>query len=175
MDVGWRLRRDLAEELAERADEPIEVRVARRHRAPTTPRSASTVRTWSAQSVTARPSGSGREDADVRREQPQAVGLEIEVLDDRRPQPADGVGQSRDASPAQLGRLGGPADAIATLEDECPLAGLREVRRGDERVVAAADDDRVPGAGRHSPSAIRRPSGRGPGAAPSPQSGRSRP
>ena len=81
------------------------------------------------------------------------MGPQVEILDDRRPEPPDRVGKTRDADAAELRGLGRAADVAPPLEDEDAPAGLREVGRGDEPVVAAADDDRVvvpgPGRGRH--------------------------
>ena len=94
LDVGRRLAGDLAEEPAERADEPVEVRVA-----------IGVARGPAAKPIDGsglvgperhRPAvGLGREDADVRRDKLQAVGAQVEIADDRRSQPPDGVGQSR--------------------------------------------------------------------------------
>ncbi len=87
------------------------------------------------------------------------MGPQVEVADDRRPQPPDRVRQPGDAGAAQLGRLGGAAQPVAALEDEHPPAGPGEVRGGHERVVAAPDDDRLVAAGAPSvgtPSHVRR-------------------
>ena len=74
-----------------------------------------------------------------------AVALEVEVAQDRRRQQAHHVGEHRDLvlrSPRLLGD-GGAADDVAALEHDGALAGAGEVGRGDEPVVAAADDDGV--------------------------------
>ena len=59
------------------------------------------------------------------------MALQVEVAGDRRPQPADRVGERRDPDARrELGRVGGAADAVAPLEDEGPEAALaRGTRR----------------------------------------------
>ena len=52
---------------------------------------------------------------------------------------------------AEVRRVDGAADAIAPLEDERPEPALREVGRGDQGVVPAADHDGIPRRGRTRP------------------------
>ena len=74
----------------------------------------------------------------------QPVALEIEVADDRRPQPPDGVGQGRyPGARCQFGGRGRTAHRRAPFEDHGPQPGLPQVRGGDQAVVPATDDDRV--------------------------------
>ncbi len=74
----------------------------------------------------------------------EAVLRQLEVVDDVRPEEAQGVrkGREPEARPELLGD-GRPADDVAPLEDERPQAGLGEVGPVDEAVVTTADDDRV--------------------------------
>ncbi len=84
----------------------------------------------------------------------EAVLHEVEVLDDVRPQQAQGVRERREpeARPELLGD-GRSADEMAALEDEGPQTGLRQVGAVGQPVVAAADDDGVVGpVGRAAPS-----------------------
>ena len=69
---------------------------------------------------------------------------QLEVADDLGPQQAHHVGELGEAVAGKdfLGD-GCPADDIAPLEHDHLLAGAREVRGGDQAVVAGADDDRV--------------------------------
>ena len=57
----------------------------------------------------------------------------------------DSVREPGDPGIAEPRRLGGPADPVTALEDERPSAGPGQIGGGDQRVVAAADDDGVPG------------------------------
>ena len=76
----------------------------------------------------------------------EAVLHELEVLDDVGPEQAQGVRERREpeARPELLGDRGAADDGPA-LENERPQAALRQVRRVGQPVVAAADDDRIPG------------------------------
>ncbi len=78
------------------------------------------------------------------KERHEAVLRQLEVVDDVRPEEAEGVRERREPE-ARSELLGDrrPADDVAPLEDERPQAGLGEVGPVDEAVVAAADDDRV--------------------------------
>ena len=69
---------------------------------------------------------------------------QVELVDDLGPQQAQRVGErgEREPGPQLLGD-GRAADERALLEDERPQAGLGQVRRVGQAVVAAADDDRV--------------------------------
>ena len=86
-----------------------------------------------------------REGAHLRADERQPVALEVEVADDRRPQPPDGVGERRHAGARrQLGRLGRAADASSRRSRTTVRSpAFAEVGGGDQAVVAAADDDRV--------------------------------
>src|SRR3954463_13649615 len=55
-----------------------------------------------------------------------------------------GNGSSSVAAPPSRSRRPGPGEPLAALEHEDGLAGFREVRRGGEAVVAAADHDDIP-------------------------------
>ena len=83
------------------------------------------------------------EHTDVRRDELQAVGAQVEIPNDRRPQPPDGVGQPRHPNAVERRRLGRAADVTAPFEDERPPARLREVRGRNQGVVTAADDGDV--------------------------------
>src|SRR5207245_5576315 len=70
---------------------------------------------------------------------------EIQVADDLRPHEARGICEAREPDAWEdLFRHARAADDRAAFEDEDLHPGLREVRRGDEPVVPAAHDDRVP-------------------------------
>ena len=145
MDVGRRGAAQLGQEAAERADEAVEAGVAR-----------GVVARPGAQAVGGpldvvvegdrRAVGGRSEDPDLRRDQVQPVAAQREVANDRRLEPADRVGDGGDpdAGPQLVG-IGNPTDPLAALEDERREAALGQVGRGDQAVVAAADDDRVPG------------------------------
>ena len=88
--------------------------------------------------------GIGREDADGRFKFLQAVAGELHVFND--------FGQGRTAGMGDGGTFetgmkflgdGGAADDVAAFEDERLVAFFREVESGDERVVAAAENDDV--------------------------------
>ena len=69
---------------------------------------------------------------------------QVELVDDLRPQQAQRVGERREREARhQLLGDGGAADHRVLLEHQRAQAGLAEVRRVGEAVVAAADDDRV--------------------------------
>ena len=71
---------------------------------------------------------------------------QLEVVDDVRPQQAQGVRERREPEArAELLGDGRAADEVAPLEDQRLEPGLREVGAVDEAVVAAADDDGVVG------------------------------
>ena len=76
----------------------------------------------------------------------EAVLGQLEVVDDVRPQQAQGVRERREpeAGPELLGDRRA-ADEVAALEDERAQAGLGQVRAVRQAVVAATDDDRVVG------------------------------
>jgi hypothetical protein len=85
-----------------------------------------------------------RRERPVQRQDLEPVAAEVEVADDLRPEQGDDVG--RDAEPEAGDDLlgdGGPAEHLAALEDNDAHAGPREVRGGDQAVVAAPDDDGV--------------------------------
>ena len=69
---------------------------------------------------------------------------QLELVDDRRPEQAQRVGERRELE-AREELLGdrGAADEAAALEDQGAQAGLGEVGAVDQAVVAAADDDGV--------------------------------
>ena len=69
---------------------------------------------------------------------------QVEVADDLGTEQAHDVGEDRELE-AREDLLGDrrAADQVAALEHEHRSPGAREVRRGDEPVVPAADDDRV--------------------------------
>ncbi len=69
---------------------------------------------------------------------------ELHVGDDRGPQRADGVRQRRAAvSRGDLLGDGCSADRRAPFEHERLETGPRQIERGDQAVVAGADDDRA--------------------------------
>ena len=74
----------------------------------------------------------------------EAVLHEVELVDDLRPEQAQGVRERRELEPGHqlLGDRRAP-DAVVLLEHQGAQPRLREVRRVGEPVVAAADDDRV--------------------------------
>ena len=74
----------------------------------------------------------------------EAVPGQVQLADDLGPQQRDDVGADRELEAREhlLGD-GGAAEHVAALEHEHLLARAREVGRGDEPVVPAADDDRV--------------------------------
>ena len=77
-------------------------------------------------------------------ERHEAEAHEIELLDDLRPQQAQGVGESREVEAwAELLGDRRTADEVALLEHEHPLTGLREVGGVSEAVVTSTDDDGV--------------------------------
>src|SRR2546425_326549 len=74
-----------------------------------------------------------------------AEAREVEVPDDLRPQQARGIREPRELDSGEdLLRNAGPSHDRSPFENEDFQAGLRQVRRGDEAVVAPADDDGVP-------------------------------
>ncbi len=88
--------------------------------------------------------GLGGEHPDGGREQLEPVPGELELLDDRAAEPADGVGDPRCREPrCDLGSAQDPAHLAGSLEDRHPPAVLREVGGCDEPVVAGADHDDV--------------------------------
>ena len=153
LDVGRCLGGELGEERAERAHQPVEAGIgvgvveAPRPDALDGPgligpqRDRPTVRVRC-------------EDAHGGLDQPKAVRSKVEVPDDRRPDPPNGVRQARHPDAAELGGLRRATDPATTLEDDDPASGPSEVPRRDQAIVAAADHDGVE-AGRHQ--AARRP------------------
>ena len=143
LDVRRRLPGDVAEEAGQRPDEPVETGVVLgvgRGSGAQALRGPGRVAPQADRLAV----GAGCERPDVRADERQAVALEIEITDDRWPEAPDGVGQRRDPRPGrELGRADRPTDGLATFEDDRPQAGLAKVRRGDQPVVAATDDDRV--------------------------------
>ena len=118
--------------------------------------------------------GPRREDPNVRGDEATGRGAQAQLAHDRRPQPADRVGQGRDAGARrQLGGRRRSADGLAPLQDDRPQAGPRQVGGGDQAVVAAADRRSRRRSSRVR--AVRPPCGRGPGAPRAPRSGRWRP
>ena len=82
------------------------------------------------------------------RDHAQAVAVEREVADDLGPQHARHVGRGGDAAARRLDAVDllgdrATAEQRAALEHKYLEAGAREVERGREPVVAAADDDDV--------------------------------
>ena len=66
---------------------------------------------------------------------------QIEVADDLGPQESRGVGESREPDAGEdLFGDGRAADDSSTFEDEHLEAGLRQIGRGHQPVVAASDD-----------------------------------
>src|SRR5438132_13556625 len=74
------------------------------------------------------------------------------------PEAADGMGEGGHTDARQeLRRVRGAADALTRLYKECPETGLPEQRRRNQPVVAAPDDDGVPGAlSPHAPTSLTR-------------------
>ncbi len=86
--------------------------------------------------------GLRREHPHVGRDQLQAERRQLQVLDHRLAEPADGVRDARRGEPGRdLAVPQDAADLVAPLQQRDVLAGLRQVRRGDQAVVAAADDE----------------------------------
>ena len=93
----------------------------------------------------------GDPEVGVGREEAQAALAQAELVDDDVVEQPDDVGAGADHVAGIRERAlegAGAAEALAALEDEHALAGAREVGGRGEPVVAAADDDRVPVAGR---------------------------
>ena len=69
---------------------------------------------------------------------------ELELADDLRPKERDDVGGDAETEAGHdlLGDRGAPED-VPALQDDGAQPGPRQVRRADEPVVAAPDDDRV--------------------------------
>jgi hypothetical protein len=159
MDVRGRLACDLAEKATERADEAIEVRVAfgvvRRPFAKPVDRSCLVGPERDRPAVRLR-----GEDSNIRGNDPEPVAAKVQVAHDRRPQPADRVGEARNAGTSQHRRLCGAADPRPTFEDDRPPARLREISRRDKPVVPATDDDRVVRSGPRRRHAALRPRAR---------------
>ncbi len=88
-----------------------------------------------------------REHAHRRIDEREAVPLQPEVLDHRPPQPPDRVRDARrpDAGRDLVGRRGCRPPSRGAPAPATAAAGLRQVRRGHQAVVAGADDDRVVG------------------------------
>jgi hypothetical protein len=77
-----------------------------------------------------------------RLERLQPVTGQVNVANDLGPERADVMRQRGAAEPRmQLLGDGAAADGVAALEDDWPVAGLREIERRDETVVTTADDD----------------------------------
>ena len=96
-----------------------------------------------------RPFGAERRIGRVERDRPIAVVAQAQVRDDLRLEHRDHVARPRDAcaGPDLLGHAG-PAQDRPPLEHHDAQPGVSQVGRGGQPVVAAADDDRVIGAGR---------------------------
>ena len=85
-----------------------------------------------------------RRDRARQRQDLQAMLGQFEITDDLRPQQADDIRELREAIAREdfLGHRRA-ADDFAPLEHDNLLAGAREVRSGNQAVMARADDDRV--------------------------------
>ena len=85
-----------------------------------------------------------RRDRARQRQDLEPVTRELELADDLRAQQAHDVGELRTAI-ARNDFLGhrGAADDLAPLEDHDLLARAREIRAGDQAVMARADHDRI--------------------------------
>ena len=101
------------------------------------------------------PVGQGQEVRQRALDDPEAMGVQIEVADDLRVEERDGVGGDRIAE-AGMEFLGDrrAADLPAPLEHRDLEAGRGEIGRGDKAVMAAADDDDV---GHPAPAAFPGP------------------
>ena len=90
-----------------------------------------------------------RERQEVRPDRVHAipVPLQLQVAQDRVGHQAHHVAERGDLELGRLRprghRVGRAAGLVPGLQDHGPRAGLRQVRRGDQPVVAAADHDRV--------------------------------
>ena len=147
LDVGRRGRVEVGQEARHapgpaRSNARIGVGVVRRPAPEAPPRSAA----GSPHSVERRRRrAAGRTPGPSGRTSSQPVPAQAEVADHRRPQPA------RPCGPPPATRTPGPSSAVGraappdsrALQDEDAQAGLRQVGRGHQPVVAAADDDRV--------------------------------
>ena len=99
--------------------------------------------------------GSRSERAHIRPDERQAVTLQTQLLDDRRPQPPDRVGQRRNAGAGcQLRCCGGPADGLAPLQHDRPQPRTTQVGGRHQAVVATANDDRVVAVRGHRQAAL---------------------
>ena len=158
--VGRRGGGEAAQEAGQRAHATVELRVRRGVR-----RRTGLELRGGARGI--RPQGQ-RAAVRLRREDPrlglhegQAVALQAEVAVDVGAQPPDRVGQRRHAHAGdQLVGDGGPAEAVAPLQEQRAQPGAGQVRGGRQAVVAAADDDGVPGPGGDAHHAARRPGAR---------------
>ena len=92
--------------------------------------------------------GRERGDASLWRDEPQAVFFQLHVADDIRTNRTGGVSE-RGAAEAGMKFIGDgcAADLGAAFEDERLESRFGEVERGDQAIVAAADDDDVARAG----------------------------
>ena len=97
------------------------------------------------------PVGERAPEVGVGRRDPVAVADELELVDDHLVEQADDVGAGAD-DVALVGERplerAGPAELLSALEHEHRASRPREIGRGGQAVVTAADDDRVPVAGR---------------------------
>src|SRR5208282_6539485 len=91
--------------------------------------------------------GRERGHADVGRDHPQIVFLDLHVAHDFRTKRAGAMRQSRAAEAGvKLVSDGGAADLRCALEDERLESSFGQIEGGDEAVVASADDDDIAGA-----------------------------
>ena len=85
-----------------------------------------------------------RRDRARQRQYLEAVPRQFEVADDLGPQQADDVRKLREPVAGEyLFGNGRAADDVAPLEHDDLLACPRQIRRSNQAVVAAADDDRI--------------------------------
>ncbi len=170
-DIGRRPPGELAEEPGQRPNEPVEagvgVGVVRGTDTEALGRSADIAPQRHCRSV-----GRGCEGANPGRNERKTVPLEVEVAHDRRPQPPNRVRKRRHADPGcKLGGDSRASDARRPFENDGLQPRATEIRRRDQTVVPATDDDGVVTLGRH----LRRPCDREPGGPRARRSCRSRP
>src|SRR5262249_46384901 len=85
-----------------------------------------------------------RRDGALERQDLQTVAREIQVANDLRPQQTHDVGKHGELEAGKdLLRDRRAADERSAFEDERLASGTRQVCRGNQSIVTAADDDRI--------------------------------
>ncbi len=87
---------------------------------------------------------------------PESSTGQAQLLDHQRVQEPDEVRARRDPIPRpDLFERASPADPLAGLQDEHPLARPGQIRRAGQPIMPRPHDDHVPGPGRHLPDRHR--------------------